>query len=415
VQSRFDELLRNDGVFRQIVDTLVKNQLKVVVIGGWIRDQFVRENSLRPRDIDLIVQGKSGRALAALLPPPAKQTVYGGFTFKGETLDIDVWSLEETFLFEKCQLAATFSNVLVVTDFNINVILFYPGQFWGNAQIEDGGCFDSLSSREIDFHFEWVPLPIVQAARLAHFATKTGFDLSAEARRFIRSVCRNESDRQQVLNNLNNFCPAEYRSGARDLITTVGAVQRTRFFSNCLGVFEGGGVRTAAFAGAYAAAHEAGIAFTKVSGTSGGAIAAAFIATGAAPAAIKRQLFSVDLGALARRLDASQGLGGRRGILRLIRHVTWGRPRRALTLELFGGFFSSIELGAWIEEALHALLKSRGNDIGSRAVEFADLPIPLYVIASDLGHDRPQEWSRDRTPKASVAFAVRSSCTIPFY
>jgi len=58
---------------------------------------------------------------------------------------------------------------------------------------------------------------------------------------------------------------------------------RTRHFTDCLGVFQGGGCRTAAYAGAYREAHSAQVRFAGVAGTSAGAIVAALIATGAVP------------------------------------------------------------------------------------------------------------------------------------
>ncbi|HBX1505276.1 TPA: hypothetical protein MHN48_26815, partial [Klebsiella pneumoniae] len=52
----------------------------------------------------------------------------------------------------------------------------------------------------------------------------------------------------------------------------------TIYFSYCWGVFDGGGVRGAAHAGAYYAARNAGISFERVAGTSAGSIVAALIA-----------------------------------------------------------------------------------------------------------------------------------------
>ena len=54
----------------------------------------------------------------------------------------------------------------------------------------------------------------------------------------------------------------------------------TIYFSYCWGVFDGGGVRGAAHAGAYYAARNAGISFERVAGTSAGSIVAALIAAG---------------------------------------------------------------------------------------------------------------------------------------
>ena len=59
------------------------------------------------------------------------------------------------------------------------------------------------------------------------------------------------------------------------------AIYRTRFYSDCIGVFQGGGCRAAAFAGAYDAAFKLGVRFSEVAGTSAGAIVAALLAAGA--------------------------------------------------------------------------------------------------------------------------------------
>src|SRR4051812_3136623 len=56
---------------------------------------------------------------------------------------------------------------------------------------------------------------------------------------------------------------------------------KTRFYSDCIGVFQGGGCRVAAFAGAYEAAFNLGVRLTEVAGTSAGAIVAALLAAGA--------------------------------------------------------------------------------------------------------------------------------------
>lgn len=46
-------------------------------------------------------------------------------------------------------------------------------------------------------------------------------------------------------------------------------------------------------------------------------------------------------------------------------------------------------------------------------VKFADLKIPLYVVATELGSNEPKVWSFKTTPQESVAYAVRCSCSIP--
>ncbi|OXI31535.1 hypothetical protein CFB89_19065 [Burkholderia sp. AU16741] len=189
---------------------------------------------------------------------------------------------------------------------------------------------------------------------------------------------------------------------------------RTRYFANCLAVFEGGGVRTAAFAGAYEAAAKAGIGFSDVAGTSGGSIAAALVATGAPPDIISKHVQSLDFAKLAS--------GGPNKSQKLIvqpsafkRGLAWicsSEYRKIGSIVTHGGLYDSKALEDWVERVLSELL---GRDGSSRPVRFDDLPIPLHVVASDLGSREPKVWSKHKTPEDSVALAVRCSCAIPFF
>src|SRR5215217_3568445 len=61
------------------------------------------------------------------------------------------------------------------------------------------------------------------------------------------------------------------------------ADSKKKFFRSCAAVFQGGGCRVPAFAGAYQVAMKSGLHFTEVAGTSGGAMMAALIGAGATP------------------------------------------------------------------------------------------------------------------------------------
>ena len=78
------------------------------------------------------------------------------------------------------------------------------------------------------------------------------------------------------------------------------AEHRTNHFTNVLGVFQGGGVRGAALAGAYAEAHARGVRFSAVAGTSAGSIVAALIAAGAPPKYLHLLLYRLTLEAQKR-------------------------------------------------------------------------------------------------------------------
>lgn len=191
---------------------------------------------------------------------------------------------------------------------------------------------------------------------------------------------------------------------------------KTHYFSNCAGVFEGGGVRAVAYAGAYLAAEEAGIRFSRVAGSSAGSIAAAFIATGGDPEKIKSQLMDLDMAALQRPPNDKGSLFPKPGKFVWALSKVPGNKIQSVTnfLQYFGNF-SSDDLQKWVEKSLRELLGESDRQLPDRPVRFSDLKVPLYVLAADVLQKSPKIWCLDTTPEDSVAFAIQASCAIPFH
>lgn len=179
---------------------------------------------------------------------------------------------------------------------------------------------------------------------------------------------------------------------------------KTRFFQTCLGVFQGGGCRAAAFAGAYAEARRWGVTFSEVAGTSAGSIVAALVAARATPEQILDLVTKLDYKKFLHKREAS--LAFRPRIVGTFLRVV---PLRALHVWMDKGMYSSVEIERWVEDALRDLLKQRSP------VLFSDLPLPLHVVASDIRRRQVKVWSAEETPDDSVARAVRASCSIPLF
>jgi len=79
------------------------------------------------------------------------------------------------------------------------------------------------------------------------------------------------------------------------LFTKKDMDNRTKNFQNCLGVFQGGGCKGIAFAGAYEEAVNRGVFFSEIVGTSAGSILAAFVGAGAEPAQLNKIIENVRL------------------------------------------------------------------------------------------------------------------------
>lgn len=161
------------------------------------------------------------------------------------------------------------------------------------------------------------------------------------------------------------------------------------------GVFEGGGIRGLALAGAAAAVMDSGYSFDRVAGTSAGALVASLIAAGYTAQEIRDGVEHV---IWPRLLDHTPGAG----IPMVGRHVAFLR-------------FLGIYRGAELERVWRDLLSTKGVKY------FGDLPEgKLKMISVDLTHERGvvipdglTEYGID--PKAfSIAHAVRMSSAVPF-
>ena len=74
-----------------------------------------------------------------------------------------------------------------------------------------------------------------------------------------------------------------------------------------------------------------------------------------------------------------------------------------------GGCYSSEPIEKWVDETLRNILSL------NRPVLFEDLVLPTRVVATDLTSCTAKVWGSRETPKEPVAFAVRASCSIPFF
>jgi NTE family protein len=139
-------------------------------------------------------------------------------------------------------------------------------------------------------------------------------------------------------------------------------------------ILAGGGTRLPAHVGVLRGLEELGLSFADLVGVSGGAIVAALRAAGHS---------HDELHDLALEVDFSQFLG----------HSLWRLVRE-------GGFSSGDRFERWMDD-----------QIGG--VTFADLPLNLHVVATDVCSGSPVVFDRYRTPTLRVARAVRFSMGIP--
>ncbi|EFM11189.1 Patatin [Paenibacillus curdlanolyticus YK9] len=161
-------------------------------------------------------------------------------------------------------------------------------------------------------------------------------------------------------------------------------------------VFEGGGVRGIALAGAIQVFEDAGYTWERVAGTSAGAIIAALLASGFTAAELKSIIES---------LQYRELLG--RGVLNRI--------------PLFGGGLSLLfKLGLYSNEKLEQWMS--GLLLQKNIRTFSDLPPgKLTIIASDISNGKMLVLPDDlheygiSPEQFPIATAVRMSTSIPFF
>lgn len=160
-------------------------------------------------------------------------------------------------------------------------------------------------------------------------------------------------------------------------------------------VFEGGGVKGIALAGAAAAAMEAGFRFPRTVGTSAGALVASLVAAGYGASDLERIVCDIQWSHIADR--------------RAVARIPLVGPHIAMLVS------RGVARGRRLETEVERLLARRGVRV------FGDLPPDaLRVVATDLVHGRgvvlPDDLPQFGIDPArfSVARAVRASSAVPF-
>jgi predicted acylesterase/phospholipase RssA len=160
------------------------------------------------------------------------------------------------------------------------------------------------------------------------------------------------------------------------------------------GVFEGGGAKGIAYAGALLAMRERKCWFSAVAGSSAGAITAALIAAGLEPEEI----------AIATE-----------EAVKTVRSGFWSG---LANLRAAGGFFDSEKLRGWLDKIFRDRVGPRLGKALDAPVTFNELfdatQIELNVVAADISIKRQLVLSHLSAGNCLVADAVVASCSIPF-
>ncbi len=167
-------------------------------------------------------------------------------------------------------------------------------------------------------------------------------------------------------------------------------------------VFEGGGVKGIAYAGAIAVLEEKGILpdIRRVAGTSAGAITAALLALGASSQSVQEIVGGTDFREF---MDNSWGV--LRDIFRLVKKYGW---------------YKGDKFAEWMKQQIFALTGGQADmtfgQLAGLAADDDETPYrELWMVASNLSMQSPQVFSAETTPDVPIWRAVRMSMSIPLF
>jgi len=165
-------------------------------------------------------------------------------------------------------------------------------------------------------------------------------------------------------------------------------------------VFEGGGVKGIAYAGAIEVFEKRGYmsVIERVGGTSAGAISSTLLALGAK---------SADLAEIVGGTDFRDFMDDSFGLIRDTKRF----------LQDFG-WFKGEEFSRWIKKLVYDFTGDTDLDfrgLATRALQEPQRFRRLYTIGSNLSLQLPQVYSADDTPDVPVWLAVRISMSIPLF
>ena len=184
---------------------------------------------------------------------------------------------------------------------------------------------------------------------------------------------------------------------------------KTKYFQNCLGVFQGGGCRASAYVGAYRAAIERGVNFSEVVGTSAGSIIAVLIAAGATVEQIEKSIDELDFQKLISEPQPINGIKFNSILAKALKIAPVGFLKKYAPVYSYLGINNSIKIREWIDSKLKYILQT------NQPVKFKDLLIDAHVIVSDLKTKRVEIFNKENSANKEVAEAVQYSCNIPIF
>jgi hypothetical protein len=174
---------------------------QLVLFGGAVRD--ILDGNI-PRDYDFVVNCPSSSIERLLSGFDYGKNSFGGYKVDLPSVEIDVWSLEDTWAFRNKYFDAEIKNLKNSVFLNIDSILI---------ELKDGnvysdGYIDALSKNTLEIVFEENPLPTLCVLRALIFKHKKNMHISPSLNRYIQNWVR---DTEKPVTEIYNMQIKHYK------------------------------------------------------------------------------------------------------------------------------------------------------------------------------------------------------------
>lgn len=191
---------------KHIGETLEHNGWRAVVFGGAVRDAFLHGEGVTPRDIDIVVDCSSSRALGDALGVSAFNG-FGGIRKVVDGMAFDIWPLAATWGIKHLRIdRPTFDDLMRTVFLSTDAVALELGTF----EEYDGGFLRSMQDRVVEVVLEANPFPPLCVVCAANTAKKYDLRIGSKLRQWLLSF-----DIMGHLRNVERAHEAKYRGDGR--------------------------------------------------------------------------------------------------------------------------------------------------------------------------------------------------------
>lgn len=186
VKERLDTALKKDGRLYQFFQRLTVHS-EVIFFGGCLRDlYFYDESDYKPRDYDVVlstVNVEDNLIIEEIIKEyPYTKNQFGGYKVDINGTTVDLWFIENTYLFTKGVIEQSEVNLIKTVYLTIDAITFN----YNRLKLNNQPFIETLDSGKIGITTRQVEKDDVNILRAIIFKNRYGLGLTQELRRLIK-------------------------------------------------------------------------------------------------------------------------------------------------------------------------------------------------------------------------------------